>query len=121
MAESIIDLMKPEFINMDDGESEIRFQVRPEFTIPTGVLQGGMVAVMLDMAMAMAGKGSLATASLQFEILRPVLDKQLTVKGKIVRRGRRIIFAEAVMTNDDGVALAKGTQTAVPVVPILEI
>jgi acyl-coenzyme A thioesterase PaaI-like protein len=43
------------------------------------------------------------------------------VKGNIVRRGRRIIFAEAVMTNDDGVVLAKGTQTAVPVVPVVEI
>lgn len=121
MAESIMDLMKPEFVSMDDGESKIRFQVRPEFTIPTGVLQGGMVAVMLDMAMAMAGKGALSTASLQFEILRPILDKQLTVQGNIVRRGRRIIFAEAVMTNDDGVVLAKGTQTAVPVVPVVEV
>ena len=115
MATSIGDLMKPELLNMEDGKSEIRFQVRPEFTIPSGVVQGGIVAVMLDMAMAMAGKGGLSTASLQYEILRPVRATQLTVKGNIVRRGRRIVFAEAEMTDDDGIVLAKGTQTAVPV------
>jgi acyl-coenzyme A thioesterase PaaI-like protein len=111
---SIMDLMKPDFRPSPDGESHIGFKKRPEFTIPGGMMQGGIVAVMLDMAMAMAGEGKLSTASLQYEILRPVLDDEITVKGKIVRAGRRIVFAEAVMTNAEGVVLAKGTQTAVP-------
>ena len=115
MAASIMDLMKPEIINNAEGKCELRFQVRPEFTIYSGIVQGGIVAVMLDMAMAMAGNGELSTASLQYEILRPVRDTPLTATGTIVRRGRRIIFAEAEIRNDDGVLLAKGTQTAVPV------
>ncbi len=107
--------MKPEVRSLEDGRSELRFTTRPEFTIPTGVVQGGIVAVMLDMAMAMACKGGLSTASLHFEIMRPVRGDELTVKGKLVRKGRRIIFAEAEMTNDEGVVLARGTQTAVAV------
>ena len=106
--------MKPEILTSEGGNSELRFRKRPEFTIPSGVVQGGIVAVMLDMAMAIAGEGKLSTASLQFEILRPVLDDELTVKGSIVRAGRRIVFAEAQMTNPEGVVLARGTQTAVP-------
>jgi uncharacterized protein (TIGR00369 family) len=112
---SIMDLMKPEIRTKEGGCSELRFSVRPEFTIPSGVVQGGIVAVMLDMAMAIAAEGGLSTASLHYEIMRPVRDKELTAKGRIVRKGRRIVFAEAELTNDEGVVLARGTQTAVPV------
>lgn len=115
LASSIIDLMKPEVRLMENGCSELRFTTRPEFTIPSGVVQGGIVAVMLDMAMAMAAEGGFSTASLHYEIIRPVRDKELTVKGRLVRKGRRIIFAEAELTNDEGVVLARGTQTAVPI------
>ena len=57
MSSSIFDLMQPEIETAAEGCSELRFKVRPEFTIPGGVLQGGMIAVMLDMAMAAAGHG----------------------------------------------------------------
>jgi len=115
MASSIMDLMKPDIRRSGDGHSEIRFTTRPEFTIPSGVVQGGIVAVMLDMAMIVSCDGGMSTASLQYDIIRPVLDKELIVKGRIVRKGRRIIFAEAEMTNEEGVVLARGTQTAVPI------
>lgn len=115
MASSIIDLMKPEIRVMEVGSSELGFIVRPEFTIPSGVVQGGIVAVMLDMAMAIAGEGGFSTASLHYEIMRPVRDKELTAKGRVVRNGRRIVFAEAELTNNQGVVLARGTQTAVPI------
>ncbi len=114
MDSTIKDLMKPEFRSAGNGLSEIGFVARDEFRIPSGVVQGGIVAVMLDMAMATAAEGALATASLNFDILRPVVANELTVKGKIVRKGRRIVFAEAEMTDGDGVLLARGTQTAVP-------
>lgn len=115
MAPSIIDLMKPEIRVMEGGESELRFNVRPEFTIPSGVVQGGIVAVMLDMAMAIAGEGGFSTASLYDEIMRPVKDEELTARGRVVRRGRRIVFVEAELCDDAGVVLARGTQTAVPI------
>ncbi|MDP6979717.1 MAG: PaaI family thioesterase [Myxococcota bacterium] len=113
--DSIFDLMKPDIRHRADGECDIRFDLtgRPNFTIPSGAVQGGIVAVMLDMAMAMSLDGGLTTASLQYEILRPVLPGPIDVSGRIIRRGRRITFAEAVMKNAEGKVLAKGTQTAV--------
>jgi uncharacterized protein (TIGR00369 family) len=110
-----MELMKPDILQRGDGHSEIRFTTRPEFTIPSGVVQGGIVAVMLDMEMVMACGGAISTASLNYDILRPVRDKELIVKGRLIRMGRRVVFAEAEMTNEDGVLLARGTQTAVPV------
>jgi acyl-coenzyme A thioesterase PaaI-like protein len=41
--------------------------------------------------------------------------KELIVTGGLIRMGRRVVFAEAEMTNEDGVLLARGIQTAVPV------
>jgi acyl-CoA thioesterase len=111
---SIMDLMQPEIVTVADGCSEIRFEVRPEFTIPGGVVQGGMIAVMLDMAMAVAEQGYISTASLHCEILRPVKSQVVIVSGRITRKGRRIVFAEAEMRNAEGQVLARGTQTAVP-------
>ena len=117
LTETIFELMKPDVRHRENGSCELHFDLseRPQFTIPSGVIQGGIVAVMLDMAMAMAAEGGLTTASLQYEILRPVLPGSVFVSGRVVRRGRRITFGEAVMKNAEGVILAKGTQTAVTV------
>jgi acyl-coenzyme A thioesterase PaaI-like protein len=77
-------------------------------------VQGGIVAAMLDMAMAMAAKSGISTASMHFEILRPVTGPQLRVDGTVSKRGRRIVFAEAEMREADGTLVARGRQTAVP-------
>ena len=114
MSGSIVDLMQPEFVQTEIDECELRFRPRPEFTIGGGVVQGGIVATMLDLAMAVAASGAIATASLHVDILRPVVGEVLTVKGRITRRGRRVVFAEAELSGPDGTLLARGVQTAVP-------
>lgn len=114
MSTSIVDLMQPEFVTMEADACELRFRPRPEFTIGNGVVQGGIVTTMLDMAMAIAGGGEISTASLQIDILRPVVGEVLTVRGRITRRGKRIVFAEAELSGADGTLLARGVQTAVP-------
>lgn len=111
----ILELLEPEFVSQAEGAVEIVFSVKREFTIGSGVVQGGIVAAMLDMAMAMASGEGISTASMQFEILRPVLGPKLRVNGSIAKRGRRIVFAEAEMHDGDGALIARGRQTAVPV------
>ena len=114
LSESIVDLLKPEVISQEEGRIEIHFRVRPELTIGEGVVQGGIVASMLDMTMAFSDNGNISTASLHVDILRPVTGKTLKVVGHVTRRGRRIVFIEAEMTNDQGKLVARGRQTAVP-------
>ena len=81
-----MDLMRPEIRNPKPDCAELRFEVRPEFTIGSGVCQGGVVGVMLDMAMAVAGGGAISTASLNLDILRPVTSKQVVVTCLITRK-----------------------------------
>ena len=111
----ILELLEPKFVSQTEGAVEIEFKVKREFTIHAGVVQGGIVAAMLDMAMAMSSGDRISTASMQFEILRPVSGDKLTVNGRIAKRGRRIVFAEAEMHNSEGRLVARGTQTAVPI------
>jgi uncharacterized protein (TIGR00369 family) len=115
MATSIMDLLKPEVVTLTDGTAELHYEVRAEFTIPGDVVQGGIVAAMLDQTMAFSAKGALSTASLNINIMLPVKGPKLRVKGRVTRKGRRIVFAEAEMTNSDDEVVARGTQTAVPI------
>ena len=114
MAESIVDTLKPEFVSQEEGRVELRFPVRESLTIGGGQVQGGIVCSMLDMAMAFAEKGLLSTASLHVDLFRPATGAYLDVVGQVVRKGRRIIFAEAEMRDDQGRVVARGRQTAVP-------
>ena len=111
----ILELLEPEFVSQTEGAAEIVFKVKREFTIGAGVVQGGIVAAMLDMAMAMSSGDRISTASMQFDILRPVTGDALTVNGRIAKRGRRIVFAEAEMHDSGGRLVARGRQTAVPI------
>ncbi len=111
----IFDLLKPDITPCDEGEAELRFKSQEQFTIPGGVMQGGIVTAMLDMAMAFAAGGNFSTASIHVEIHRPVAAEEVVVKAQITKRGRRIVFAEAGMRDLDGNLLAKATQTAVPI------
>jgi len=114
LEESILELLNPEIISREDGRVEMRFPVQQRTTIPGGQVQGGIVCSMLDMAMAFAKDGGLSTASLQVELLRPAKGAYLNVVGQVTQSGRRIIFAEAEMRDDQGRVVARGRQTAVP-------
>ena len=114
MANTIFDLLSPEMVSNSEGRAELRFSVRPEFTIPGGIVQGGIVSAMLDMAMAMAAGGAISTASLQLEIHRPVKGPVLEVTGEVTRKGRRLVFCEAEMRDSNGALLSRARQTAVP-------
>jgi uncharacterized protein (TIGR00369 family) len=115
----IMDTLQAELIEQTeaaDGQAAravLRFPVLPEYTNPMGQLQGGMYAVMMDSAMAVAA-GGIGTATLQVSILRPATAGFLIVSGEIVRRGRRIIYAEGEVRDEAGLLIARGNQTGVP-------
>ncbi|HJO24414.1 MAG: PaaI family thioesterase [Myxococcota bacterium] len=112
--ESIFELLNPEVVSKEEGRVAMRFPVQQRTTIPGGQVQGGIVCSMLDMAMAFAKDGGLSTASIQVELLRPATGAYLDVVGQVTQSGRRIIFAEAEMRDDQGRMVARGRQTAVP-------
>lgn len=115
-------LMGVAFDSFDAEREEItlRFHAPDSFVTPRGSVQGGLVAGFLDEAMGWAHVHATghAEAPLNLEIsmtlIRPVPAGPLVGKGRVLRRGRRVIFLEGELFDDAGALLARATSTAIP-------
>lgn len=103
---------------------QIAFEPGQQFLQGNGVVQGGIVTTMLDMAAAFAVLATLpddrtaATASLTVSFLSAVRPGPLLVTGLVERAGRRLMFARAQLESaPDGALLA----TASVVMSVLEM
>jgi uncharacterized protein (TIGR00369 family) len=110
----ISETLGAELLEQGEGRARIRFPVLPQYMNPAGQLQGGMFAVMMDNAMAIAADG-IATAAMQFSILRPATGGHVVASAEVVRAGRNLIYAEAEIRDEEsGKLLARGNQTGLP-------
>ena len=86
---------------------------RPEFIQGAGAVAGGVVAALADEAMAHVVLANLAqgqkTATIEMTVryFRPVLKSSLTAVAVLVNKGRRIISAEALVTDGENRQVAK--------------
>ena len=101
--------------SIDPGRVRIRYAVKPEFMHPGNAVQGGIITVYADMAMAMAAHTLcadgefMATSQLSISFLAPVLKGPVFGEGTVVKRGRSTLFMEAVVKDAEGVELARAT------------
>ena len=83
------------------GVVTLGFVPGTEFLQGLGVIQGGAVTAMLDYAMAFAGLSRVAegthfgTVSLTTNFMRPVTPGRYVCRGRVIRQGSRMIFADA--------------------------
>ena len=105
-------------ISLEPGHVRIRYTARPEFTNPTGAIQGGFLAAMLDDAMGPALFTTLhaeqfaPTVELKVNFMRPARPGTIIAEGRIVHRTRTLAFLEGTLTTEDGDLIATGTATA---------
>jgi len=89
------------------GSAVLAFEPPARFTQGAGVLQGGMLAAMLDFAMAFAAHAALrderafATATLTINLHHGARPGPLLARGRITHLGRHVIFADAELTGRD--------------------
>jgi uncharacterized protein (TIGR00369 family) len=105
------------------GACTLSFQAPERFAQGAGVLQGGIVAAMLDFGMAFAAfhmvtaDRSFATASMTLNLLKSAPPGRYLVRGRVVRLGARMIFTEATLHKseaDDLIATASGVMPLSP-------
>lgn len=109
------------------GEVSYEMEVRRELSNPLGVVQGGIVTVLADAAMAAATSSMLndeeatreavTTVDLYSRFLRPVnleSAKVLRAEARVVRTGRQLVWAECDVTAD-GKEVGKFAATGVRV------
>lgn len=103
------------------GTIEIRFEATEQMLNHRGTVQGGFVAAMLDDTMGPAlvsmsgGEVAPSTIDLNISFVRPVQKGPIVGKGRVVKRGRSVVFLEGELFDLDGQLLARGTSSAVPV------
>ncbi len=112
---AIARLLGARVLAADAGRVSIEFAVKREFVNPGGAVQGGIVTAYLDMCMALAAHTQfepgqrLSTSSLTVSFLEPVTAGPVVGEGSVVRRGRSVIFLEAVLRDPHGRQCAHGS------------
>jgi uncharacterized protein (TIGR00369 family) len=103
------------------GEGEAVFRCRPDesFLNPLGLVHGGLLCALLDSAMGIAvqttqpaGRGY-ATIELKVSFLKPVPHdgSEVEARGRVLRVGRRIAYAEAHAYDSNGTLVGHATSS----------
>ncbi len=106
-----------------DARESVSFTwtVPGEYSNSAGNLQGGVLAAFLDALLGGATSAHLeadvypALAEMKVSIFRPVLaGATLTGTGRVLKAGKRVLFAEAEVIDPDGKLVAKASATEIP-------
>ena len=105
-------LLGLELGEMRRGQATIHLTVRDELKQNQGIVHGGAVASLIDMAAAFAvvteieAGERVTTTDLTIHYLRPVSSGRLSATARIVRGGRRLFVLSVEVTNDRQALLA---------------
>lgn len=106
-----------ELVDARPGEVEVAFDAGPEHVNLQGLVHGGMLATLADTAMGLAVRTTLepgrrhVTVQLGIEFLSPGRQGRIVARGRSVKVGRQLGFAEADVVDDRGRVLARARST----------
>lgn len=112
------------FLEMDleilaEGEAKYTLEIKEKHLATPIAAHGGVVAGVIDgtmgvAALTVAGKTKqvVSTVDLRVSFLKPVkLGDKLVSVGKVLSAGKRLIYVEASVTNQEGVLVARASGT----------
>ena len=100
---------------IEEGKSLLEMDVDEHLHNLSGTMHGGVMVDIADAAMGIAVASTLkpdedmTTIELKMSFMRPHIKGKLMAEGSIPKRGRRIAFTEAVLTNAKNEVIAKCT------------
>ena len=101
-------------IAVGEGWARVTWQVEEKMFHAGGALHGSMYFKMLDdaaffAANSLVDENMVVTAAFNVIMLRPVKGGKLRAKGEVVSQGRNLIAATAVLTDQEGNEIARGS------------
>ncbi|RFC53775.1 PaaI family thioesterase [Brumimicrobium aurantiacum] len=104
---------------LKEGEAKYIIEIKEKHLATPIAAHGGVVAAVIDgtlgvAALTVAGQNDnvVSTVELHVNYLKPVrLGDVLTSVGKVVSAGKRLLYVEAAVTNQDNVLVAKASGT----------
>ena len=107
-------------VEQDAQRVRMDFDVPTMFANPTGAVQGGFIAAMMDEAMRtcciIASNVTMTAPTLEMKTsyLRRLMPGDAHVEARILKWGRSAAFMEAECFDNKGILVAKATATAIP-------
>ena len=107
-------------VEQDAMRVRMAFDVPQIFANPTGAVQGGFIAAMMDEAMStcciIASNVTMTAPTLEMKTsyLRRLMPGPAAVEARILKWGRSAAFMEAECFDGEGQLVAKATATAIP-------
>lgn len=109
----------------DAQKIKVGFQTRKEFRNPAGIVQGGMIAAMIDDAFGplciMASERTKAPLTLDLNVSYMAAGQhgRFVCEARIIRQGKSISFVEGELFDSEGTLVARATSTVrlVPMTP----
>jgi uncharacterized protein (TIGR00369 family) len=107
-------------LDVGPGWSKATASYREDLVQPAGIMHGGVISSLIDTGIAHAlmmtdrltelrrEGGALVSVDLRVKFIRPVAQGTIFCDAKIVRLGRQIVHAEAIVTDEDGKEVARG-------------
>lgn len=100
-----------------DGKLGVELEVSENLIQVYGNIHGGVIASVLDSAIAVAinqqlgpGEGAV-TVEIKINYLRPVSKGKIRGEGSVIQKGRKIIVAQGEIRDESGQMVAFGTAT----------
>src|SRR5688500_12369495 len=78
----------------------VELDAGPEHEVAAGLVHFAVLATLGEVAAARAAGGGVVPAALQLSLLRPARPGRLVGQGRVLRRGRPLVFAEGEVSQD---------------------
>jgi len=104
-------------VKIDIDRSEVELDITPQHFQAYGIVHGGVLATLIDTAtfwavyMRIPEDAGLVNIDLKLNYLEPVKNDSLIAKGRAIRSGKSISYAEASVLNTYGDLVAHGTSS----------
>ncbi|HYF18974.1 MAG TPA: PaaI family thioesterase [Ramlibacter sp.] len=100
---------------MEDGQSELAYEARPEHLNSFGVTHGGAVMTLMDVTMAVAARSlepdmGVVTIEMKTSFMMPSRGA-MAAEGRLMHRTATMAFVEAAVRDEAGRACAHATGT----------
>jgi uncharacterized protein (TIGR00369 family) len=112
-------IMGFEIADIQPGVAVFRYAPQEAHLNPLGVIHGGLACTLLDTALGCAAHTTLplgtSYTSIEIDVkyLRSFVPgaQPVTATGRVIKGGRRVIFAEGEIVNGDGKRIASATSS----------
>ena len=98
----ILNLLRFRIVDLEAGKAVLEVEHDPLLEREGGMLFGGVIALLFDAVMGLSvftvnDGGDQATVSLSIDFMRPARAEKYLVEGRVVRKGKRIVFVEGFL------------------------